>query len=334
MVDYFAALEAFIRAVQLGTFTRAAAESGLKTSTVSRYITALEADLGVALFNRSTRRLMLTEAGRNFFEKSLLVMQDLEEARQSTSALNARPRGVLRINIPSAFGRKHVMPHMAAFLARFPEIVLDATLTDARIDLVETATDVAIRIGDLVDSTLIARRLATQRRLLVGSPEYCAQSGALATPDDLAHHRCLSFTLRQPAHWYYWEGAAPEAEMGQIKVVGPLRVNDSEALRDAVLSGQGIALLPSWLVADDLRAGHMLSLLDAWRWNIDPLPNPNIWAVYPPKKVVSPKVRVFIEFLAETFGSPPSWERAGAAGPRHEHPPPPRRHSPKRLPKA
>ena len=152
-MDYFAAMTAFVRTADLGSFSKAAAEAGVKVSTVSRYVGALEADLGAALLNRSTRRLHLTEAGRSFYERATQILAEVEDARGATRALNVRAQGLLRINIPSAFGRRHVMPHMKDFLADHPDVRLDATLTDAVVDLIETGADVAVRIGALVDST-------------------------------------------------------------------------------------------------------------------------------------------------------------------------------------
>src|ERR1700761_4628448 len=173
-MDYLAAMGAFVRTVDLGSFSKAAAETGTKVSTVSRYVTALEADVGAALLNRSTRRLHLTEAGRTFYERAVQIIAEVDDARNVTRSLNERPQGLLKINIPTAFGRRHIMPHMKDFLATYPDIRLDATLTDATVDLIESGADVAVRIGALIDSFLIARRLASQRRVLVASPEYFA----------------------------------------------------------------------------------------------------------------------------------------------------------------
>src|SRR5271165_2535435 len=255
-MDYFAAMRAFVRSVDLGSFSRAAAEAGVKVSTVSRYVSGLEADLGAALLNRSTRSLHLTEAGRTFYERGAQILADVQDARYSTTSLNGRPQGLLRINIPTAFGRRHVMPHMKNFLATYPDIRLDATLTDATIDLIETGTDVAVRIGALVDSTLVARKLAAQRRVLVATPDYLGGRPALQGPSDLAYHECLAFSLQPTGAWYYRSADDPLSEPLEIAVNGHLRANDSEALRDAALSGLGIALLPTWLVGPDVRANY------------------------------------------------------------------------------
>jgi DNA-binding transcriptional LysR family regulator len=309
-VDYFAAMRSFTRAVELGSFSKAAEESGMKVSTVSRYISALEADLGATLFNRTTRRLHLTEAGKTFYDRAAQILAELEDARNATSSLNAQPRGLLRINIPGAFGRLHVMPHMKDFLAQYPEIRLDATLTDATVDVIATGTDVAIRIGTLAESSLIARRLAPHTRLLVASPGYLAAYPALEAPEALHRHECLAFALQPANSWHYRPRLGAAAELAEISVSGHLRANDSDTLHQAVLDGLGIALLPTWLVGPDLRAGKLRAVLTDWDWFIAPGPERAIWAVYPPKRVVPPKTKVFINFIAERFGTPPYWEPA------------------------
>jgi DNA-binding transcriptional LysR family regulator len=288
-MDYLAAISAFVRSVDLGSFSKAAAEAGVKVSTVSRYVSGLEADLGAALLNRSTRNLHLTEAGRMFYERATQILVDVEDARSATRSLNARPQGLLRINIPSAFGRRHVMPHMKDFLAAHPDIRLDATLTDATVDLIETGTDVAVRIGALVDSSLVAKRLQM--------------------PGDLIHHECLPFALQPTGAWYYRPADEPDADVVEVAVNGHLRANDSEALRDAALAGLGIALLPTWLVGDDVRERRLVAVLRDWEWLIASGPERAIWAVYPPKKVVSPKVKAFLAFLVLRFGHPAYWDR-------------------------
>jgi DNA-binding transcriptional LysR family regulator len=307
-MDYLAAMRAFVRSVDLRSFSKVAVESGTKVSTISRYVSGLETDLGVALLNRSTRGLHPTEAGETFYQHAARLLADLEDARTATTSLNARPQGLLRVNIPSAFGRRHVMPHMKDFLGAYPEIRLDATLTDATVDLIESGADVAVRIGALIDSTLIARRLAPHRRLLVASRAYLDAHPMPRTPGDLGSHECLRFALQPTGSWYHRPVAQSKADLSEMAVDGHLRANDSEALRDAALSGLGIGLLPTWLIGDDIREGRLTSLLPAWEWFIATGAERAIWAVYPPKKVVSPKVRCFVEFLADRFGRPPYWD--------------------------
>ena len=308
-MDYLAAMRAFVRAVDLGSFSKAAAEEGLKVSTVSRYVSALEADLRAALLNRSTRRLHLTEAGAAFYERAVAIIADVENARLATTSLNATPQGVLRLNIPGAFGRRHVVPHLKDFRDAYPLIDLDVTLTDDTVNLIEAGSDVAVRIGALADSALVARRLAPQRRRLVGSAAYLRRGGSPQAPDELARHQCLPFALAPAEAWYFHRSGEPDHDPIEVKIHGCFRANDSEALLQAVRDGLGLALLPSWLLAEDLRMGRLIALLEGWDCAIAPGPAPSIWGVYPPKRMVSPKVRVFLDFLAERFGKPPYWER-------------------------
>jgi DNA-binding transcriptional LysR family regulator len=310
-MDYFASLRAFARCVDLGSFSKAAAEEGAKVSTISRYITALEADLGVALFNRSTRRLHLTEAGGVLYSHAVKVLAGLDEARAETASLNRSPRGLLRVTMPGAFGRRHVMPHLPDFLAAYPDIRVDATLTDATVDLIESGTDVAIRIGALADSSLIARRFAAHHRLPVATPAYLSAAPPLEHPNDLASHACLPFALQPSPNWHFSPRTGPrtDSETVSVRVDGAMRANDSEAIRGAALAGLGIALLPTWLVGEDIRDNRLTPLLCDWDGRIALGPERAIWGVYPPKKVVSPKVKVFLDFVQDRFGTPPYWDR-------------------------
>ena len=304
-MDYLAAMRAFVRSAELGSLSRAAQELGSKVSSVSRAVAALEADLGAALLNRSTRGLHLTEVGTAFYERATRLLAELEDARLVASSLNARPQGLLRLNLPAAFGRLHVVPHLAAFMAAYPEVRVDATLTDATVDLIESGTDVAVRIGVLADSALMGRRLAPHRRVLVASPAHVAQAGPPDTPEALVGRACLPFALQPSDRWHFRQGDGP---WQALPVTGRLRMNDSEALREAALAGLGIALLPTWVVGPDIDRGALVRLLPEWTVQLAPGVEPAIWAVYPPKRIVSPKVRVFVDFLAERFGRPPYWE--------------------------
>lgn len=306
-MDYLAAMRAFVRAVDLGSFSKAATEEGVKTSTISRYVSALESDLGAALLNRSTRQLHVTEAGNTFYERAVQILGDVAEARETTQSLNAHPQGLLRINMPAAFGRRHVVPHLKDFLAAYPDIRVDATLSDATVDLIASGTDVAVRVGALADSTLIARKLAPHRRVLVASAAYLKSAPRLKVPEDIGAHACLEFALQPASAWYVRKPG--KGEPRAIAIAGPLRVNDSEALREAALSGLGLALLPSWIVGEDIRDGRLVEVLGEWEWLIAPGPERAIWGIYPPKKVVPPKVRAFLDFLAHRFGQPPYWDR-------------------------
>jgi DNA-binding transcriptional LysR family regulator len=309
-MDYFAGMRSFVCAVELGSFSKAAAKEGVKVSTISRYVSALEADLGVALFNRSTRRSHLTEAGATFYDHAVHILAGVEGARLATASLNARPQGLLRINVPGAFGRRHIIPHLQDFLSEYPHIRVDATLTDATVNLIDSGADVAVRIGALSDSLLVAKRLAPHRRVLVASPVYLAERTPIAEPRDLEHHECLSFALQPKDTWYFRHQDDPATEHLQIAVGGRLRANDSEALLGAAIDGLGVVLLPVWLAGQHVCAGRLAEILPAWEGLIAPGPERAIWGIYPPKKVVSPKVRAFLSFLEQRFGKPPYWDRA------------------------
>ena len=202
-MDYLAGMRAFVRAVELGSFSKAAAEAGMKVSTVSRYVTGLEADLGAALLNRSTRRLHLTEVGSSFYDNAVRILADIDDARATASALNLRPQGLLRINIPAAFGRRHIIPHLPRFLNEHPDVRIDATLTDETVDLIASGADCAIKIGALANSALIAKRLASQDRVLVASPIYLSGRPIITSPSDLEDQDCLSFALQPKQAWYF-----------------------------------------------------------------------------------------------------------------------------------
>ncbi len=319
-MDYFAAMRAFARAVDLGSFSKAAAEEGVKVSTVSRYVSALEADLGAALFNRSTRRLHLTEVGANFHEHAARILAEVEDARLVAASLNTRPQGLLRINIPSAFGRRHVVPHLGDFLSEYPDIRVDATLTDATVDLIASGADLAVRVGALADSGLVAKRLAPHRRALVASPAYLAERRPINEPRDLEDHECLAFALQPKDAWYFRRRDAPLDELIEVAVRGRLRANDSEALLDGALAGLGVGLLPTWLTGDHISAGRLTAILPAWEALIAPGPDRAIWGVYPPKKVVSPKVRAFLAFLEQRIGKPPYWDHSAETSSRAKSP--------------
>jgi DNA-binding transcriptional LysR family regulator len=309
-MDYFAAMRAFSRAVELGSFSKAAAEEGVKVSTVSRYVSAIEADLGAALFNRSTRRLHLTEVGKSFYKDAVRILDDVADARLAATSLNASPQGLLRINIPGAFGRRHIVPHLSDFLSAYPDIRVDATLTDETVDLIASGADLAVRIGALTDSSLVAQRLAPHRRVLVASPAYLAQRPPIEAPRDLEDQACLAFALQPKEAWYFRRHGESLEEPIEVAVRGRLRANDSEALLDAALAALGVALLPTWLAGEDIVAGRLIALLPTWEALIAPGPDRGIWGVYPPKKVVAPKVRAFLAFLHWRFGKPPYWDHS------------------------
>ena len=303
-MDYLAAMRSFVRSVDLGSFSKAAAEAGIKVSTVSRHVSALEDDLGAALLNRSTHALHLTEIGRMFHEQAARIVADLQDARGLASSFNAVPQGCLKITTPSAFGRLHIVPHLAAFLAAHPAISIEATLSDAHLDMIEAGLDLAVRIGALPDSALVARRLARHERIVCVSPVYLA-SKTIADPSELAGHAALIFALQPGRVWHFRHRTSSERRT--VKVSGRFQVDDAEALLTAAVNGQGIALLPTWLAHAAVASGALVTLLPDWEGGIVPDFEQAIWVVYPPKKVVSPKVRAFIAFFEHRFRKPTDW---------------------------
>lgn len=306
-MDYLSALKGFVRAIELGSFSKAAAESGAKVSTLSRYIAALEEDMGAPLLHRTTRRLHTTEAGDVLYKRAIAILKDVEEARETVAALNERPRGLLRINLPTAFGRRHVLSHLPEFFKRYPDVQIDATLSDQTVDLIEVGADVAVRIGALADSTLIAKRLAPQHRALCASRAYLAGVPPIATPEDLAATECIAFALQPTYNWYFEHKET--GRKASIAVSGKLRVNNSEAILDAVLADRGVALLPTWLIGECLQKGELVDLLPDWEATISTGPERAIWGVYPSNRIVSPKVKAFLAFLEEQFGHTPYWDK-------------------------
>ncbi len=307
-MDYYAAVRAFLSASDTLSFSKTAQKLEVKTSTVSRYIGQLETDLGIALFNRSTRGLVLTEGGKVFREHALLSIQALDEARNMAASLNATPRGVLRATIPTSFGRRHIMPHLPRFLERYPDISIDAIVSDDIFNLIDSEIDLAIRIGALPDSQLMARKIGRHYRIVCASPAYVKKYGAPATPDELSTHNILRFSRSGDDKWLLVNKAVKRGNAKEVAVLlqGSVRANDTESILSLAIAGGGIALLPNWSVNEALKTGTLLHILPDWEAQVGHSPA-DIWAVYPPKKKVSSKVRAFVDFYAELFSEPGYW---------------------------
>lgn len=302
-MDYFTALTAFVEAAEGNNFSRAAERLGIKASTVSRYVKDLEQDLGIALFNRSTRTLHLTEGGQTFLLHARRVLDELEQAKAATSALNQQPRGVLKLNVPPAFARHHILPVLNTFLARYPQIKLELVLEEAQVNLIHAGVDLAIRIGALADSTLKARKICAGKYLLVASPAFAAQHPAPSTPTDLDS---LPAILGRHAADHFAFACADEV----LPLVhgDSIRISDLDAQLIAARQGLGFALLPDWLVAKSIETGELRVWLP--HWTIRGAEQAfAVWFVYPPKRIVSSKVRCFIDFIVEQLGETPYWKR-------------------------
>jgi len=300
-MDGLHGISLFIKVVESKSFTAAANALDVSPSAVSKQISRLEDRLGVQLLSRTTRRLGLTEAGAAFYERSARIMAEVEEAEALVTKLHKAPRGLLRAAVPMLLGQLHIAPLVAAFLAQFPEVRLELVFSDRTADLIEEELDVAIRVDELPDSTLVARRLAPHRRVLCGAPAYFERHGVPQTPEDLARHNCLTYGPHHPnREWFFKTAKGRHA----LEVRGTFLANNAEALRQAALGGLGLALLPTFLVGGDLSAGVLRTVLSG-HVSADTA----IYAVYPHHRHQSPKVRAFVDFLTERLGPRPSWDR-------------------------
>lgn len=305
-MDTLHSMRLFSEVVDSGSFSAAGRKFGLAASSVSRQVGSLEDTLGARLLNRSTRKLSLTEAGRLYHERVRQILADVEDANRSVSHLEAIPRGMLRINGPTVFGRLHIAPHLPEFLRRFPEIDIDLTLTDHFVDVIEEGSDVVVRVGGLSDSSLFARRLAPNRRVICATPAYLDANGRPEKPSDLTQHTCIVYKLHSTtAIWHICCGESGAKE--QVQVNGRLTANNAEALHEAVLGDVGIALLPIWLVGQDLQAGRLERVLPTLEADLTK-DETAIHAIYPHKRLLSAKVRAFVDFLVEKYQPVPYWE--------------------------
>ena len=306
-MDTIAGMRLFTEVVDGGSFSAAAREMGMAPSSVARGIGALEDDLGVRLLNRTTRKLSLTEAGRLFHERSKRILVEIDDARLSVSQLEAAPRGTLRLSVPVAFGRLHVAPTLPEFLACYPAVAIDLCLTDAFVDLVEEGVDLAIRIGELQDSSLIARRLARNTRVICGSPAYFERAGRPSAPQQLGDHNCLVY--KRQSNRATWRLRDRE-QTYEVEVRGSLWANNADALHTAALAGLGLAILPTWMVGEDLRRGALEVAFADYQVSPGAL-DTSIYAVFPYARHLSPKVRALVDFLVRRFTPRPSWEIDG-----------------------
>lgn len=294
----------FARVVEAGSFSEAARRLDTSRSAVSKAVAKLEKAFGARLLNRSTRALSLTEVGAAVAEHCTRIVDEFEQAVQVASSLSAAPRGMLKVSASVAFGTLHVAPALAEFLALYPELSLDMTITDRLVDLAEEGYDVAVRVTAEPPGHLVARRLAPVRRKLCATPEYFYRRGVPQTPEDLVRHNCLDYT--RTGKKGQWRFTGPGGEIA-VPVTGPLHIDDDEALSQAVLGGLGIALLPTFIIGRDLQEGRLHAVLSEY------IPvQQHVYALYLPTRHLPPKVRAFIDFLLARFGPEPYWDRSGA----------------------
>ena len=288
-------LSIFVRVAERRSFVRAAADLGITQSGVSNAISRLEDQLGVRLLARTTRRVSLTDDGAAFFERCRQSLAELEEAELVLKETRIKPTGRLRIDMPVSFGRLKVVPLLGPFQAQYPDLQLVVSFTDRYVDLVEEGIDVSVRFGVLQDSSLMARRLTQTQFRVVGAPSYLAEHGRPKTPDDLARHNCLAFTLRDSRLARDWRFARGGVE-STLAPQGNMSFSDGAALCDAACAGYGLAQIHGYYIDNAVTAGKLEPVLEKFRPAIDP-----IWLVYPQTRHLSPKGRAFIDFMTARF---------------------------------
>jgi DNA-binding transcriptional LysR family regulator len=300
-MDALSDIAVFVEVIDRGSFTAAAERLGLSKSVVSKYVTRLENRLGARLLNRTTRRLGLTEVGRAFYDRSQRGLQELEQAEAEVQQLQAEPRGTLKINAPMSFGILHIAPALPDFLSRYPELKVDMRLDDRKVDVIEEGFDLAVRIAELPDSTLVARRIGPCRHLVCATPEYLARRGTPRTPADLRQHRIVTYQYQESAG--EWHFRAADGKTIAVSLSSVLQMNNSLAIREAILQHAGITRTPSFVVGSDLQAGRVKAVLaDFSTLEV------SIYLVYPGRRHLSPKVRAFTDFMIERIQDPPYWE--------------------------
>jgi DNA-binding transcriptional LysR family regulator len=294
-MDLFYSMRMYVAVVDGGSFAAAADKLEISRAMVSKQIQKLEEHLGTRLMNRTTRRLSLTETGRAFYERSTEILQDVEEAEQVAGHLTRTPQGVLRLTIPLSYGQHRLAAIIGAYTQAYPQVQLDIALSDRKVDLVEDGFDLAVRIGALPQSDLIARKIGGVRSIVCASPGYVARHGAPRTPEELGSHACLGYSLTGSGT--DWRFETPDGPL-IVPITGPIRADNGDIIRLAALSGAGILFQPHFIVEDDLAAGRLVQLLPAWQ-----SAELGVYAVYPSRKHLSAKVRTFVDFLAAALAA-------------------------------
>mgnify|MGYP002713090026 FL=1 len=295
-------IQAFVQIAHSGTLTAAAAQLQVAKSALSRRLAELEARLGVELFHRSTRKLSLTESGRQFYEYCVRILDDLTEAEHSVSQQHQDVSGQIKVAAPLSFGLMHLGPAMIEFQQRHPGIRFDIDFNDREVDLIQEGYDVGIRIAELKDSSLIARKLATLSMVVCASAEYLRQHGEPQTPMDLQQHQCLTYSyLPHPDHWTFRDR---QGEVINVRVNTTLSSNNGGFMCDAALAGLGIVRQPTFIAYQAIASGKLIPVLRDYE-----IASYNAYAIYPPTRHLSRRVRQFVDFLVERFAGQPYWER-------------------------
>ncbi len=293
-------IKLFVRLASTHNISQAGQELSISPAVASSHIIKLEQQLGVRLVHRTTRKVSLTEDGQSFLPHAEDVLASVEAARASVGAGSALPTGTLRVTAPASFGRMHLMPAMKGFLSEYTDLNLDIRFSDSIVDLVEGGFDIAIRNAELKDSTLVARMLAPDNRVICASPHYIEKYGQPNSPDDLFQHQCINLIGLEN-----WVFSTPDGNIS-IKTKGRLRTDNGEALRDACVNGLGVAISSTWSIYQLLEREELVQILTDYPLVSDTA----IWAVYPSSRLLAPKVRAFIDYFSAYFGEMPYWDQA------------------------
>jgi DNA-binding transcriptional LysR family regulator len=299
---HLADLVAFVAVLERGSFTRAAEQLARDATVVSRRVSALEERLGVRLVERTTRRVAPTEAGTALFERARAILEQFAEAESAASAYGGdEPRGTLKVALPGSFGRMWIAPYLPAFLGAHPALRVEASFSNRFVDLVAEGFEVAVRLGGLPDSTLVARKVADRRRLLCASPAYLERHGTPRHPRELAHHDCLAFTgfVSHPE----WKLVSGKGERAAVRVAGRLVSDDAEALVVAAVQGAGITMTADWFVGRELADGRLVPVLPDWTMD----ERGGIYVVVPSRRFLPAKTRAFTVWVARLFSPIPPW---------------------------
>lgn len=296
-MDRFGDLDVFAHVVTAKSMSAAGRELKLSPAVISKRIRRLEERLGVRLLQRTTRQLSLTEAGQGFYERVVSILASIEDAEAWVASGSGQARGTLRVSAPTSFGRLHIAPHLKPFLDANPMVTVDLILTDSFVDIIGEGFDLAVRIADLQDSSLVAKRLAPNHRVLCATPGYVAERGLPASVEELAKHTLIAHNADQ---WRLDGASGPVS----VAVTGPLRTNSSEVVREALLGGVGIALRSTWDVGPELKSGQLVHVLPEYSGG----KRVAVYAVYPSRRHMEQKVRVFVDYLAELYGATPYWD--------------------------
>lgn len=293
-MDVMQSMSLFRRVVEAGSFSAVAREADMSQSTVSKHVAALEERLGTKLLNRSTRSLSATESGTEYYHYCVRILNDFQEAEASVGKGKIKPTGTLRLSSTAPFGRLFIIPALNNFLKKYPDIDIDYQMEDRQIDLVKDAIDLVIHVGPLADSSLIAQKIGSSRRTVVASPDYLIKNGFPKTPDDLKSHQCLIYTQsKNPNEWFF--NSKQEGDEG-VRVNGRFKTSSSEAIKEAALSGLGIATLCEWHAQEQIKRGRLTPLLKKYEQTAY-----DINAVYPQRRFVPQKVKRLIEHLRDEF---------------------------------